>query len=87
MDLLIIGAWAPQICSLVGIDIPLIPMQHSYVVFDKIDEVQGMPNLRDHDEAIYFRIQGDTLSIGGYEMNPVIIDKVKIGNWFNFKLD
>jgi len=51
-------------------------MKHSYVVFDKIDEVRGMPNLRDHDEAIYFRIQGDALSIGGYEMNPVIIDKV-----------
>lgn len=71
------GAWAQQICDQIGITIPLVPMKHSYVVFDKIEEVKNMPNIRDHDEGIYFRITADTLSIGGYEANPIILDKVQ----------
>jgi sarcosine dehydrogenase len=51
-------------------------MKHSYVVFDKLPEVNGMPNIRDHDESLYFRIQGETLSVGGYEINPALLDKV-----------
>lgn len=33
-------------------------MKHAYVISETIKEVQGMPNVRDHDYSLYFRIQG-----------------------------
>lgn len=41
-----------------------------------------MPNVRDHDSSIYFKVQGDSLSVGGYENDPVFIDQVSI-QWLN----
>ena len=35
-----------------------------------------MPNVRDHDASVYLRLQGDALSVGGYEQNPIFWDKV-----------
>lgn len=43
-----------------------------------------MPNIRDHDASIALRIQGSSINLGGYEKNPVILDKV--GSDFNFSL-
>lgn len=48
----------------------------AYVVTEKIDGISGMPNVRDHDSSIYFKIQGDSLSFGGYENDPIFVDKV-----------
>ncbi|OXA46595.1 Sarcosine dehydrogenase, mitochondrial [Folsomia candida] len=78
------GAWSPSVCSMVGLSIPLIPMKHSYVVFDTIEGAKGLPNMRDHDGSVYFRVHGDTLAIGGYEPDPIILDKVE--NDFSFGL-
>lgn len=38
--------------------------------------LQNMPNVRDHDASVYLRLQGDALSIGGYEHNPIFWDEV-----------
>lgn len=35
-----------------------------------------MPNVRDHDASVYLRLQGDALSVGGYESNPVFCEEV-----------
>lgn len=43
-----------------------------------------MPNLRDHDASIYFRIRGSSIEMGGYERNPILLDAVP--NDFNFGL-
>lgn len=37
-----------------------------------------MPNVRDHDASVYLRLQGDALSVGGYEPNPIFWDEVMI---------
>lgn len=61
-----------------GLSIPLIPMKHSYIVSESIEGVSNLPNIRDHDSSIYFRVQGDSLCLGGYESNPAILDQVNI---------
>ena len=63
---------------MVGVEIPLVPMKHAYVVTEKIPGIENMPNVRDHDASVYLRLQGDALSVGGYEYNPEILDKVSI---------
>lgn len=50
----------------------------AYVVTEKIEGIAGMPNVRDHDSSIYFKLQGDALSFGGYENDPIFIDQVRI---------
>lgn len=37
----------------------------------------GMPNVRDHDASIVFRVQGSAIYLGGYEKNPEILDRVR----------
>uniref|UniRef100_A0A8C7W1D8 Sarcosine dehydrogenase, mitochondrial n=1 Tax=Oncorhynchus mykiss TaxID=8022 RepID=A0A8C7W1D8_ONCMY len=54
----------PVCCSKMII-VPVICLEHT-----------NMPNVRDHDASVYLRLQGDALSVGGYEQNPVFWDKV-----------
>ena len=35
-----------------------------------------MPNVRDHDASVYLKLQGDALQVGGYEVDPIFIEKV-----------
>lgn len=70
------GAWANDITNMVGVNIPLVPMKHAYVVTEKIEGIESMPNVRDHDASVYLRLQGDALSVGGYERDPIILDRV-----------
>ncbi|XP_040078946.1 sarcosine dehydrogenase, mitochondrial [Ixodes scapularis] len=70
------GAWAPYIGEMAGVSVPLVAMKHAYVVTNRIEGIQGMPNVRDHDLSLYLRLQGDALSVGGYEPNPVFIDQL-----------
>lgn len=51
-------------------------MQHSYIVTDTIQNLNKWPNIRDHDLSIYFRVQGQSLIVGGYESNPTVIKDV-----------
>lgn len=52
------GAWGNELLEPLDIHLPLVPMRHAYVISETIKEVQGMPNVRDHDFSLYFRIQG-----------------------------
>ena len=38
--------------------------------------IENMPNVRDHDASVYLKLQGDALSIGGYEIDPIYWEKV-----------
>ncbi|XP_060697670.1 sarcosine dehydrogenase, mitochondrial isoform X2 [Hemiscyllium ocellatum] len=64
------GVWARALGEMAGVNVPLIGMRHAYVVTERIEGIQNMPNVRDHDSSVYLRLQGDALSVGGYEPNP-----------------
>ncbi|CAD5122929.1 DgyrCDS11326 [Dimorphilus gyrociliatus] len=70
------GVWAPSVGEMVDVTVPLVAMKHAYVVTEKIEGIRQMPNVRDHDFSVYFKLQGDALCIGGYEPNPHFVDKV-----------
>ncbi|XP_013787690.1 sarcosine dehydrogenase, mitochondrial-like [Limulus polyphemus] len=82
------GVWGPYIGKMAGVKVPLIAMKHAYVVTNKIEGIQNMPNARDHDLSVYLRLQGDALSIGGYEPNPIFWENVDKNFAFSlFELD
>ncbi len=66
------GIWAPEIGKMVGVAIPLIPMEHQYIITKPIEGVRrGMPTMRDPDLLVYFREELGGLIMGGYEHNPI----------------
>uniref|UniRef100_A0A8C4II75 Sarcosine dehydrogenase, mitochondrial n=1 Tax=Dicentrarchus labrax TaxID=13489 RepID=A0A8C4II75_DICLA len=70
------GVWAAKLGEMAGVKVPLIAMHHAYVVTERIEGIQNMPNVRDHDASVYLRLQGDALSVGGYEQNPIFWEEV-----------
>ncbi|HEY0757386.1 MAG TPA: FAD-dependent oxidoreductase [Ktedonobacteraceae bacterium] len=67
------GIWSPRIGRLAGVSIPLLPMQHQYVLTDTLPALahsERVPNLRDPDKLIYYRQEGQGLILGGYERDP-----------------
>lgn len=68
------GAWSKNVANMVKMDIPLTPIKHAYIVTEPIQEIQSLPNVRDPDISLYFRMQGSSMAIGGYEQNPIVLD-------------
>ncbi|HLV97747.1 MAG TPA: FAD-dependent oxidoreductase [Ktedonobacterales bacterium] len=71
------GIWSPRIGRMVGVSIPLIPMQHQYAATAPLPELSAdapLPNLRDPDNLVYLRQDGQSLVLGGYERDPLPLD-------------
>ncbi|MFI4868374.1 MAG: FAD-dependent oxidoreductase [Steroidobacterales bacterium] len=65
------GQWARQIGRLAGVNVPLVSVQHQYLITDAIPGVTpGLPTLRDPDRLTYFKEEVGGLVMGGYEPNP-----------------
>lgn len=77
-----VGLWSSRNLN-TDTPLPFVTMKHSYVVTDTIRNINKWPNIRDHNLSIYFRVQGQSLIIGGYESNPTVTD---VPNDFQFSL-
>jgi dimethylglycine dehydrogenase len=68
------GQWTRQVARLVGVDLPIVPLQHHYLMTEPIPEVQQrtveLPVFRDPDNSFYARQEGDGLIVGPFEKNP-----------------
>ncbi len=68
------GQWAREVARLAGADIPLVSLQHHYVVTEPVPEVgaldRELPVLRDPDASYYVRQEGGGLLVGPFERNP-----------------
>jgi 4-methylaminobutanoate oxidase (formaldehyde-forming) len=66
------GIWAPELGKMVGVSIPIISMEHQYIITKPIEGVpRGMTTMRDPDNLVYFREEVGGLIMGGYEHNPI----------------
>jgi 4-methylaminobutanoate oxidase (formaldehyde-forming) len=65
------GQWARQIGAMAGINVPLQPVKHQYIVTEKINGLASdAPTLRDPDRRTYFKEEVGGLVMGGYEPDP-----------------
>ncbi|GAA4247836.1 GcvT family protein [Dactylosporangium darangshiense] len=67
------GAAAGHVGRLAGVELPIVPIKHQYVVTDPLGEASTMdvPTVRDPDRIVYFRGAEDTaLLVGGYVRAP-----------------
>ncbi len=81
------GIWAPKIGRMVGVNIPIVPMSHQYLVTEPFEGVRRhMPTMRDPDHVCYFREEVGGLVVGGYEHSPAIWRLNPVPDDFSFRL-
>lgn len=68
------GLWARRVGRMAGVELPVTPLEHHYLVTDTLEAVTGlttpMPTMVDLDGFSYVRREGDGLLLGLYELNP-----------------
>lgn len=65
------GLWGREVAALAGIELPLLPTEHQYIVTDTIAEIAALdrrlPSVADRDGEYYLRQEGQGLLVGAYE--------------------
>jgi len=81
------GQWAREVGALAGVDVPLVSVQHQYLITEKMDGVdRSMPTVRDPDRLLYFKEEVGGVVMGGYERKPNPWAEDGIPEGFNFTL-
>ena len=69
------GQWGREVARLAGHDLPLVPMQHHYLVTEPIAAIASrdveLPVFRDPDRSFYCRQEHGGLLLGPFEGNPL----------------
>lgn len=79
------GQWAPQVGRLAGVELPIVSLEHHYVVTEPIDAVRELerelPVLRDPEGSFYARQEGEALLVGPFEAQatPWALDGIPEG--------
>ncbi len=65
------GLWGREVAAMVGIHLPLMTMEHQYLITETIPEIAAMdrelPSVADRDMEYYMRQEGQGLLVGAYE--------------------
>ena len=69
------GLWAREVAAMAGIDMPLLPVEHHYMVTETIPELaclgRKIPSLSYSEANVYARPEGGGLLLGAYERKCV----------------
>lgn len=83
--LLCTNIWAPVLSEKVGVKIPLMAVEHQYLISEPLEELAGEtreivhPILRHQDFSMYFRQHADAYGIGSYKHEPLLVDPHDLG--------
>ncbi len=82
------GQWTRELAATIGVNVPLVPVQHQYVITAQLPGgvPADLPTLRDPDRLTYYKEEVGGLTMGGYEPNPVAWAVNGIPKPFNFQL-
>ena len=65
------GLWGREVAALAGIELPLQPTEHQYLVTETMADVEQsaarLPSVSDRDGEYYLRQEGNGLLVGAYE--------------------
>jgi sarcosine dehydrogenase len=80
------GQWTRELAAKVGVAVPLVSVQHQYVITEPMGLARDLPTLRDPDRLIYFKEEVSGLVMGGYEPNPIPWTDGSVPDDFQFQL-
>jgi glycine cleavage system aminomethyltransferase T/glycine/D-amino acid oxidase-like deaminating enzyme len=74
------GIWGPRIAAMVGMTLPLTPLEHQLAWTTALPALAGrsteaeLPILRHQDQDLYYREQRDQLAVGYYGHRPMPVN-------------
>ena len=84
------GLWAREVGQMVGIELPVLAMEHHYLITEDIPELKGrdreLVNTTDYSGEIYVRQERAGVLIGTYEPNGVVWSPAKTPDDFSMQL-
>ncbi|WP_050526436.1 GcvT family protein [Pseudorhodobacter aquimaris] len=81
------GQWTRAFAAKFGVNVPLVSMEHQYMVTEAIEGVTAnLPTLRDPDRLTYYKEEVGGLVMGGYEPNPIPWANNGIPKGFHYSL-
>jgi sarcosine dehydrogenase len=81
------GQWTRALCATVGVNVPLVSVEHQYMVTEPFFGVsKNLPTLRDPDRLTYYKEEVGGLVMGGYEPNPIAWAAQGIPEDFSYQL-
>jgi glycine cleavage system T protein len=81
------GLWSRENALMAGVDIPVWPCEHFYLLTNPVEGISGnLPTLSDHDNHLYIRDDSGGLLVGCFEPVGKAIDPARIGEDFAFQL-
>ncbi len=68
------GMWARDLARMAGVELPIVPLEHQYLVTGPVPALAGLPReipvVRDPDASFYVRAEGPGLLVGPFEPDP-----------------
>lgn len=80
------GQWTRALAATVGVSVPLVSIEHQYMITEAFDVPSDLPTLRDPDRLTYFKEEVGGLVMGGYEPNPIPWATQGVPKAFDFQL-
>jgi len=84
------GLWAREVGHMVGIELPVLAMEHHYLLTEDIPELQGLDreivNTTDYAGEIYLRQERGGVLIGTYEPHGIVWSPVRTPDDFSMQL-
>src|ERR1700694_1495016 len=84
------GLWAREVGRMVGIELPVLAMEHHYLLTEALPELRGrqheIVNTTDYAGEIYMRQERDGALIGTYEPHGVVWSPLKTPEDFSMQL-
>ncbi len=81
------GMWGYQMGQMLGVNTPVVPFQHQYLVSEVIEGIpKRLPTIRDKDNLIYYKGEVGALVMGGYERNGISWAVDQVPNDFSSRL-
>ncbi|GAA6174245.1 GcvT family protein [Sulfitobacter pacificus] len=80
------GQWTRTLAKSIGVTVPLVSVEHQYMITEAFGVPSDLPTLRDPDRLTYYKEEVGGLVMGGYEPNGIPWAKNGIPDPFDFQL-
>ncbi|MCV9944933.1 MULTISPECIES: FAD-dependent oxidoreductase [unclassified Rhizobium] len=80
------GQWTRAFAARFGVNVPLVSVEHQYIITESFGVPSNLPTLRDPDRLTYYKEEVGGIVMGGYEPNPIPWAKDGIPDGFHYTL-
>lgn len=80
------GQWTRALAKTIGVSVPLVSVEHQYMISEPFGVPSNLPTLRDPDRLTYYKEEVGGLIMGGYEPNGIAWAENGIPDPFDFQL-